>query len=1126
MGSTEEVVAPRAGGLFVGREREIAELTAGLEDARSGKGRLLLLAGEPGIGKSRLADEVAARARERGFTVLWGRCWEAGGAPIYWPWVQAIRTYLREVDATTVRDQLGAGAAEIAQMIPELRELFPDLPRPADADPEGARFRLFDRVATFLHEAAGSRPILLVLDDLQSADTPSLLLLRFVAGVLGEASILALGLYRDNELDSDAPLATAITELRREPAARFLTLGGLEESDVTRFIDQMTDVSPPASLVSAVYHETEGNPLFVGELVRLLAQEGRLAGLEPGARLAIPASVMEVIGRRLEHLSAECRDVLTMASVIGIDFDVGALGRIAEQPIRRMIDDLDEAIRARVVVEVPGAAGRLRFAHALIRETLYEAIPTGNRLELHRRTGEVLESMYGIEDEAYLAELAYHCFAAIPEGDPERAVEYARRAGDVASARLAFEEAARLYGMALQAVRFKATQDDDMRCDLLLSVADAQARAGDVPAAKGTFLAAADLSHRLGRAEDMARAAIGYGGFYTWGRSGDDPHLTPLLERSLQAVGEHASPERVRLLARLACALRDSPDHERSDRLSREAVEIARALGDPATLRYALNGRIGATWWPENTRDRLEVADELLALADQTSDPGSPYQGHLARLMSLLELGEMTRVDAEIAVMGDLAEQLRQPSARWLIPTANTMIALMRGDWGVAAELLAQARSSMPAAISPLDAKSNAAGQEYRLLVETGHREEALQIVRQAAGSLKNYPFFRCALADLLQQAGHDAEARAVYEQLAENGFAALPRDNEWLFALSLVSPVCAGFADKERALILYELQLPFADRHAVGFAEGSAGSVSRALGILATVLGRLDDADGHFRDALEMNERMGARPWVAYTQLDNARMLERRDAPGDRETAVELLLRASATCEELGMVALERRVGEVLSSMGASAGGTPKTIVSGTGSTGTFRREGEYWSIVFGGDAFRLRDSKGLRYLYHLLMAPGREIHALELVSAVEGHRPERPAPSSRGEVTVDVGDAGELLDERAKAEYRTRLLDLEAELSEAEEWNDPERASHLREERDFLARELAAAVGLGGRDRIAASNAERARVNVTRAIRSALDRIQEHSPPLGRHLAATVRTGSFCSYQPDALSTVSWSR
>lgn len=1124
MGAIEGWGAPRVRSVFVGREREIAELTAALEDAQSGNGGMLLLTGEPGIGKSRLADELATRARERGFTVLWGRCWEAGGAPIYWPWVQAIRSYLRENDPTIVRVQLGAGAPEIAQMIPELRELYPDLSRPADADPEGARFRLFDRVATFLHDAARSRPILLVLDDLQSADTPSLLLLRFVAGVLGEASILALGLYRDNELDPDAPLATAITELRREPAARFLTLRGLEEPDVIRFIDQMTDASPPASLVSAVYHETEGNPLFVGELVRLLAQEGRLAGLEPGARLAIPASVMEVIGRRLEHLSAECRDVLTMASVIGIDFDIGALGRIAEQPTRWMIDVLDEAVRARAVVEVPGTAGRLRFAHALIRHTLYEAIASGNRLELHRRTGEVLESLYGIEREAHLAELAHHFFAAIPEGDPERAVEYARRAGDVASARLAFEEAARLYGMALRALRFKATQDDDLRCDLLLSVADSQARAGDVPAAKETFLAAADLSRRLGRAEDMARAAIGYGGFYTWGRSGDDPHLTPLLEQSLQAVGEHASPERARLLARLACALRDSPDHERSDRLSREAVEMARGLGDPATLRYALNGRIGATWWPENTRDRLEVAEELLALADPSSDPGSPYQGHLARLMSLLELGDMTRVNAELVVMSDLAEQLRQPSARWLIPTASTMIALMQGDWGMAAELLAQARSSMPAAISHLDAQSNAAGQEYRLLVEAGRAEEALQIVRQAAGSLKNYPFFRCALADLLQQAGRDAEARAVYEQLAENGFAALPRDNEWLFALSLVSPVCAGFADEERALILYELQLPYADRHAVGFAEGSAGSVSRALGILATTLGRLDNADRHFRDALEMNERMGARPWVAYTQLDHAKMLQARDAPGDRETAIELLRGASATCEELGMVALQRKVADLLGSIGAPADGYIEPVaVGGRGSTSTFRREGEYWSIVFEDDAFRLRDSKGLRYLAHLLAAPSREIHVLELVSVVEAQA--RQHPQANEGAAPETGDAEALLDARAKAEYRERFLELESELAEAEEWNDPERASRLRDEMDFLARELGSAVGLGGRDRKAASNAERARVNVTRAIRSAVDRIKDHNAELGSHLGVTVRTGTYCSYQPDPRSPVSWS-
>jgi len=1120
---TAGIEAPRHGAVFVGRERELAELVDGLDAAANGRGSLFLLAGEPGIGKSRLADELASLARDRRFLVLWGRCWEAGGAPAYWPWVQGIRTYLRETDPGVLRAQLGAGAADIAQLIPDVRELLPELPEAAPSDSEGARFRLFDRTASFLRTVAAEQPIIFILDDLQSADAGSLLLLRFVAGTVNDSRLLILGLYRDTELDPNIQLSETLTELRREPAARVLPLQGLDEPDVTRFIDRTTDVTPPASLVMAVYEETEGNPLFVGELVRLLAQEGQLGALESGARLSIPPSVREVIDRRIGHLSPGCIDLLRLASVIGHEFELEAVARLEERPARELLDLVEEAVRARALTEIPATTGRLRFAHALIRDTLYDAIPASRRVAIHHRAGDVLEGLYGIEREAHLAELAHHFFLAIPDADPARAVDYARRAGDVAAARLAFEEAARLYGVALQALKLVETRDEDLRCELLLGIGDAQARSGDTPGARETFFAAAGLAKRLGRPEEMARAAIGYGGRFVWMRPGKDRRLVPLLEDALQALGDQRSPWRVRVLARLACALRDRHDRERSDRLSALAVEIARELGDPQTLANALDGRFGAIWWPENPGERLELADEIVRLAEASGDLESAFAGHHCRGISYLELGEIRRFETELDVMRPLAEDLRQPSQLWAATLNAANFALIRGRFRESEELSAKAAAFGSSAVLT-DAESHLASHGYRLLLEAGRTSEALEIVRPAAEALTWYPFLRCALADVLIELGDDSAARTIYEELAEDGFSALPRDNEWLLALSLISPVCAVFGDVDRAAILYELQLPFADRHAYGHAEGTAGSVSRALGILAGVLGRSDDAERHFRDALEMNERMGALPWVAHTQHDLANMLHVRDRPGDRESAVGLLYEASATCVELGMVALGRKVAAVLGALGVlAAGPEERTTLPADASTGTFRREGEYWSIAFDGDAFRARDSKGIRYLAHLLGTPGREIHALELVAAIEGHSPERRRPDAA--MTVAASNAGEFLDDRAKTEYRQRLRDLESELAEAEDWNDPERASRIREEIDFLARELGAAVGLGGRDRKAASNAERARVNVTRAIRSALDRIVEHSPSLGRHLGTTVRTGTFCSYQPDPRAPVSWS-
>ncbi len=1106
-------------GVFVGRESELKELAAGLEEASHGRGRLFLIAGEPGIGKSSLADEFAERAREAGALVLWGRCWEAGGAPTYWPWVQAIRTYLKEVGPETVREQMGVGAAEIAQMIPEVAELFHDLPARSPTDPEGARFRLFDRVATFLQNASADRPILLVLDDLHSADAPSLLLLRFLAGILPRSQMLVLGLYRDTDVEPDSQLAEALRELRREPATRAITLTGLEEPDVTRFIDRTTDEAPPAPLVSAVYAQTEGNPLFVGEVVRLLVQEGHLTALEPGGRLSIPASVRDVIGRRLGHLAEDCADLLCIASVIGHEFDLETLARLADRPARDLLDVLDEAIRARVIAEVPGVPGRLRFAHALIRETLYEATPQSRRIELHDRTGRMLESLYGIEREAHLAELAHHFFLAIPEAGPNRAIEYARRAGDVAIARLAFEEAARLYGVALQALKLVGTADEALRCELLLGVGDARARSGDMPGARERFFAAASLAKQIGRPEDLARAAVGYGGRFVWMRPGSDRRLVPLLEDALAALGDSRGPSRVRVLARLSCALRDQHDRTRSERLSALALEIARELGDSGTLAYALDGRFGAIWWPENPEERLRLADEMIGLAEAVGDPEGVIAGYHCRQIVHLELGEIGRAESELVAIRPLAEELRQPSQEWLVNVTTSVIAMIRGRFREAEELIARAAEGSSALLT--DVESQVAGHRYRLLLETGGAEEALQVVRPVAETLTWYPFFRCALAGVLLELGDEDGARAVYKELASGGFSALPRDNEWLFALSLLSPTCAALGDVEGGEVLYELQLPYAHRHAYGHAEGQAGSVSRALGILAGFLGRSTEAERHFRDALEMNERMGARPWVAHTQHDLATMLLDRDGAGDRDRAASLLQEAVATCEELGMVGLGGKVTELLAGLGPTVPTGSQPLTAPPGSGAVLRREGEYWTVVFDGNGFRLRHSKGVRYLAELLRLPGREIHALELAATLQG----RPVPASgTGELAIGAGDAGPALDERAKAEYRGHLAELESELAQAEEWNDPERAARLREERNFLARELAAAVGLGGRDRPVASNAERARVNVTRAIRAAIGRITEYSPELGRHLSLTVRTGTFCAYHPDPLSPVSW--
>ena len=570
---------------FVGRDRELAELVAGLEGAFAGNGRLVLLAGEPGIGKSRLADALdGARALARG-GVLVGRCWEAGGAPAYWPWIQALRVHLRDTEPDALRAQLGSDAAVLAQLLPELRERFPELEEPPPLEGEGARFRLFEAVRSFLGSAAEDRPVVVVLDDLHAADEPSLLLLQFAARGLEDSRLLIVGAYRDVDPTLRDPLTSALAELVREPHTTQIALSGLSAANVAEYLELSTGTAPGPGLVEAIHAETEGNALFVSETVQLLAAEGGVEGAD--AHLTIPPGVRAVIGKRVARLSDRCREMLVAASVMGREFGIDALTELSELAPDQLMDVLNEAMAERVLDDVPGAPGRVRFSHVLIRDTLYDELTAARRMQLHREVGEALEAAYASDPEPHLAELAQHFVAAAPLGVRDKAVEYARRAGQRTAAQLAFEEAARHYEIALT-----LAEDERERCELLIALGDAEGRAGDMPASKAAFRQAAELAERAGLAQHLARAAIGYGGRFAWARSMADPEMVPLLERALAAIGDGDSALRVRVLARLATAARDEPRRERRAALGEEALRIARAQRRPGHARRRDRGAL------------------------------------------------------------------------------------------------------------------------------------------------------------------------------------------------------------------------------------------------------------------------------------------------------------------------------------------------------------------------------------------------------------------------------------------------------------------------------------------------------------------------------------------------------
>src|SRR5438034_2725663 len=899
-----------AAGVFVGRGREIEELRAAVEDVGGGRGRVVLLVGEPGIGKTRMASEIATYARMRGCQVLWGRAVESGGAPAYWPWVQVIRAYMHERDPQNAIAEMASGAADIARVVSEVRERLHDLPAPPALEPEQARFRLFDSVTTFLKNAANLRPLVLVLDDLHWADKPSLLLLQFLAREMESSRLLVVGTYRDVELGREHPLFQALGALAREAVTHRIALRGLSEEDIARYIEMTAGVTPPPALVAGVYRETEGNPFFLGEVVRLLVSEGSLIGVCERAdwKFSVPQGVREVISRRLDVLSQECNRVLSVASVIGREFVTNVLEHAADMARDRLLEILEEAVANRLIAEAPRIPGRYTFAHALIRETLYADLSVTRRIQLHGRIGETLERLHAANPEPHAAELAHHfCEAVRGGGDAEKAISYATRAGARAMLQLAYEDAAEHYERALQVMELGEPADGTRQVEFLLLLGEARRKAAEVDGAKLTFQRAAELARRLGAAECLARAALGHAGpieDVVPGRV--DQVVVDLLEESAAALGEGDSPLRAAVLARLGGELYYSPDPGRAAGLAREALESARRIDDSSTLAFALTCAHFSLWWPDNLTERLAIATETVRLAQQVGSKELEFQGRTWCVIDFLELGEITRVDADIEACARLGSALRQPFCGWYVSLFRATRAAMAGRLEEAERLAVETFALGQRGARAAFAEQVLSVQLFYVRREQGRCEELEPGVRLFAEQYHAIPGYHSGLALVYAEVGREAEARREFEWFAANDFTRLRRDAIWLTTVVLLSEVCTFLGDARRAARLYELLLPYAGRNMViGNACACTGSIAQQLGLLASTMARWVDAERHFEAALVMNATAGATVAFMRTQLHYAGMLLARGEPGDRQKALELVNQGLDTAQRLGMKAV-----------------------------------------------------------------------------------------------------------------------------------------------------------------------------------------------------------------------------
>ncbi len=906
------------GSVFVGRERELAALRSALEDAVSGRGRLLVVGGEPGIGKSRLAAELAALAPERGAEVLWGRCWEEGGAPPYWPWVQALRSCVDDLGDEQLQAALGPGAAEIAALVPEVSLRLPDVRAPsASADPQQARFRLFDSVAGFLQRASRSRPLVLVVDDLHWADEGSLLLLEFVARELADARVLVIGTYRDIELSRVHPLSKTLSELARELSFERLVLRGLSDADVARFIEATWSIAPDQALVHALRAQTEGNPFFVGEVVRLLTDEGALqpGALEPPERWTarVPEGVREAIGRRLERLSGPCNETLTVASVIGREFDLFQLtALIAELSEDQLLEALEEALAAHLVDELADA-GRYQFTHALIQRTLADEISRTRRTRLHGRIAEALEGLYGDDAGRHAAELAHHFAEAQALLGPGKLVHYSGLAGESALAAHAPEQALAHFQRALVAKGDEAL--DDEAATLLFGLGRAQLATlaphelepavTSLRRAFEHYAEAGDLERAVGVAASPLPLSLGLA----------QTRMGELNARGLVLVTRD-SPEEGRLLVWRGwfSGLIDA-DYEAAQRAFARVGSIAEREHDLALLRIMLANAAFVDAFHLRLQECLGNGLRACELAQDTGDLRTEMAARRAVAWALCATGHLQRARVHTAAALAHGQKLRE--SWWLTSTAfsDELLCLYEGDWRGAFE-----RSELGLAKQPRDPRHLALRAVlHHELGELDAGAAYIAQLREVAerapppGPIADHVLLATTIPLVGRIAGSD-EGLDVAEAAAEH-----------VLALPRLAPVLATYAMSGLALIAVQRRDADAAERLYAALEGQRGTANffvpltsdRLLGLLAATFGDLDASLAHFAEGIEFCARGGYRPEQAWTALAYADTLLRRAAADDEAQAVALQGEALEIADELGMRSLAERV---LARRGAAA--------------------------------------------------------------------------------------------------------------------------------------------------------------------------------------------------------------
>ncbi len=881
---------------FIGRQREMATLTAALDDLLTGRGQMVMLAGEPGIGKTRTARELVDLAAIRGARVFWGWSYEREGAPPYWPWLQLIRSYVDETEPDKLLHEMGPGASDISEILPELFEKIKGLEPPPALGPEQARFRLFSSIATFLKNSSESQPLVLVLEDLHWADNSSLVLLEFLAGEIGSCPVMLLGTYRDVEVTSRHPLKETLGKLVLEDNFLRVQLDGMSLEEVGELIVYKSGVEAQEGVIAALHQHTQGNPLFVGEVVGSTSPD-QLTG-DPAWIYQIPEAIRDAIARRLSRLSEPCGVLLDIASVIGRDFDYALLRTLTpEFSENTFLESLDEAFGIQLIEVLPGGLDRYRFGHALIQQAVYERILPARKMQSHAAIGEALERLHQDNLNQHAAELAHHFTEARAVTGEEKVVEYSLIAGDKALESFAYEQALLYFRRVLDSKEGKTL--DGETAQALFGIGRAQS--ATLPrhelmeahlnlSRAFEYYAAEEDTDRIVAIAELPVLPLTEHGISTGS----------LVERALEMV-PGGSLEDGRLHAYYGYVLgMERGDHSGAKDSFDQALRIAKRESDVRLEMRTLNYAAHVDLWNHRYKESLESSHRAIQLAVDVSDPRVEVGARYWAFIAARALGDIPEAERQGSAALEPAEKLRDRNS---LATVYSMIAwplVFRGAWDSAREANQRGQDLMP-----LDPRILV----LRIILETqtGDRDQTeihLKHLEEVAWRSNAGP--TTANATL---AFASSLARSIFGDVGQSRLGESSIDSVLLAPSA--TPFFSSFARVGAALLsVVNDDIEAAGEHYEALKDSEDITVlhinvDRVKGLLAGTMGNLAAAAAHFQDATDFCRKAGHRPELAWTYYNHAALLVQRGGPSDHKNAASILQEGTSIATELGMAPL-----------------------------------------------------------------------------------------------------------------------------------------------------------------------------------------------------------------------------